>query len=195
VALNERFASLGQSCAEYLARLPGEPTIAPLRERIDETAAIIKENILPGTVHHFDAKMGQYLTGYLHGDAAKMGSLVLLDVAGARSNAVKKAAHELALHVVAAAPRFLSEESIPVEHRNAVIREFREESAGLGKPADLIERIVEGRWIKYVAATCLMRQKFFRDEQLTVSDWLATASEHANGTIAVSGIAYARTGE
>ena len=90
----------------------------------------------------------------------------------ARSEDFLDFAHEIALQIAAANPRWISEEEIPediLEHEKAITSEqFREE----GKPDHIIERILEGRMEKFKDENCLLRQEYIRDDEKTVEDLL-----------------------
>lgn len=85
-----------------------------------------------------------------------------------RSEGFRKLAHELALQIAAAAPRFIKETDIPeevLEHeRQIAAAKFREE----GKPEAIIPKIVEGSIEKFKNETVLVRQVYIRDDSMTV---------------------------
>jgi len=90
----------------------------------------------------------------------------------ARSEKFREFAHEIALQVAAAAPKWVKEDDIPED----VLSYEREKSQNWaleeGKPEKIIERIVEGRLNKYKEEVCLMRQTYIRDDDITIKDLL-----------------------
>jgi len=88
----------------------------------------------------------------------------------ARSEAFRKFAHEVALQIAAGEPKYIRVEDIPAE----VLEHEREKARTLalqeGKPEKVIERIVEGRLEKFYNDTCLLRQTYVRDENITLED-------------------------
>ena len=88
----------------------------------------------------------------------------------ARSEAFRKFAHEVALQIAAGEPKYIRIEDIPAD----VLEHEREKARTLaleeGKPEKVIERIVEGRLEKFYNDTCLLRQTYVRDENITVGD-------------------------
>jgi elongation factor Ts len=90
----------------------------------------------------------------------------------ARSEAFQDFAHEIALQIAAAAPRWISEEDVPeevLEHEKEIARKrYKEE----GKPDHIIDRIVDGVIDKFLDQKCLMRQEYIRDDELTVQQLL-----------------------
>ena len=88
----------------------------------------------------------------------------------ARSEAFLELAHEIALQIAANSPEFISDEDIPeetLEREREVARKRAEEE---GKPAEVIEKIVEGRVDKYREEVVLLRQSYIRDESTTIQD-------------------------
>jgi elongation factor Ts len=91
----------------------------------------------------------------------------------ARSETFRKFAHEVALQIAAAAPVYIRKEDVPaevLEHEREIARVRALEE---GKPAPMIERIVDGRIEKYYDEACLLRQPYIRDEQVTIEKLLA----------------------
>jgi elongation factor Ts len=91
----------------------------------------------------------------------------------ARSETFRKFAHEVALQIAAAAPVYIRKEDVPaevLEHEREIARVRALEE---GKPAPVIERIVDGRIEKYYDEACLLRQPYIRDEQITIEKLLA----------------------
>jgi elongation factor Ts len=83
----------------------------------------------------------------------------------ARSDEFREFAREVALHVAASAPRYISEEDIPEEDREQEMRIFREQAAGEGKPEDVQQKIAEGRMKKWLEEVVLLNQKHVNEEK------------------------------
>ena len=88
----------------------------------------------------------------------------------AREESFRRLAHELALQIAASAPAYIKEEDIPAEvierEKTIAANRAREE----GKPEAVLPRIVEGYLNKFKDEAVLMRQKYIRDESLTIQD-------------------------
>ena len=99
-----------------------------------------------------------------------------------RSEAFRTLAHELALQVAAMSPVYIRAEDIPadvLEHeRNIATARAHEE----GKPEAVIPKIVDGTLLKFKDEVVLLRQKYIRDESITVEQLVnqAVASLHEN---------------
>ena len=106
------------------------------------------------------------IASYLHG--ARIGVLV-------ESSASTDMARDVAMHVAAANPQFVGQDSIPVEfvEKEKAILIAQAESSG--KPAEIIEKMIQGRLNKFLAEVTLMGQPFIKDPDQTVAKLLAGA--------------------
>ena len=75
---------------------------------------------------------------------------------------------DLAMHIAASAPLYLSSEEIPAEERERVAAEFKEKALAEGKPAEMVDKITEGQINKYFAERCLLDQPFIKNPDQTV---------------------------
>jgi elongation factor Ts len=79
---------------------------------------------------------------------------------------------DLAMHIAAAAPQYTTREEVPaevVEREKAI---HREQLAAEGKPAEVVEKILEGKMNKFYEEIVLLDQKFVKDDELTVAQVL-----------------------
>ena len=90
----------------------------------------------------------------------------------ARSQAFRTFAHEVALQIAAAAPRYIRPEDIPAEVLENEKQKARARALEEGKAENVIDRIVEGRLAKFLDEACLLRQIYIRDENLTIEKLL-----------------------
>lgn len=111
---------------------------------------------------------------YSHGDG-RVGVMVEVNCETdfvARSDEFREFAHEVALQIAAAAPKWVKAEQIPenvIEHEKEIARaRYKEE----GKPDNIIEKILEGMVEKFKAESCLLNQGYIRDEDLTIQELL-----------------------
>jgi len=90
----------------------------------------------------------------------------------ARSETFRTFAHEIALQIAAAAPRYIRSEDIPEEVLEQERQKARSYALGEGKPEAVIDRIVAGRLEKFMDEVCLMRQPYIRDDSIVVEKLL-----------------------
>lgn len=90
----------------------------------------------------------------------------------ARSQEFRTFAHEIALQIAAAAPRYVSEQDIPEEVLETERQSARQYAIDEGKPEAVIERIVEGKLAKFKDDVSLLNQPYIRDDELKVEQLL-----------------------
>jgi elongation factor Ts len=107
------------------------------------------------------------VSSYIHA-GGKIGVLVEINSETdfvARNDQFQEFAREVALHVAAANPRYVSADDVPAEDREAELRVLREQAAGEGKPENVQEKIVEGRLAKWLEDVVLLNQTHVNEEK------------------------------
>ena len=112
------------------------------------------------------------LAVYLHG--TRIG--VLVDYAGGDEQLGK----DIAMHVAASKPLSVSKEEIPGDLLAKEREIYAAQAAESGKPANIVEKMVEGRIVKYLAEVTLLGQPFVKDPDLTVEKLLASKGARVN---------------
>lgn len=90
----------------------------------------------------------------------------------ARTEEFRRLAHDLALHIAFAAPRYISREQVPAEVVDEERRIYRAQALEEGKPENVVDRIVQGKLEKFYQSVCLLEQPFVKDEDRTVEQIL-----------------------
>ena len=93
----------------------------------------------------------------------------------ARTDDFKTLAHDLALHIAFAAPRYLTREDVPGEVVERERTKYRAQALEEGKPECIVDRIIEGRLEKFYQQVSLMEQPFVRDEEKTIQELITDA--------------------
>ena len=75
---------------------------------------------------------------------------------------------DIAMHIAASAPEFVSIDDVPAEARDKARVEFTEKAKADGKPENMIDKIVDGMLSKHFAERCLLEQPFVKDPDMTV---------------------------
>ncbi len=88
----------------------------------------------------------------------------------ARTEEFQALARDLAMQVVATRPQWVRREEVPASEQEKQRNAFREELADSGKPADIVEKIIEGKLDKYFKDVCLLEQPFIKDGGVSVGD-------------------------
>lgn len=81
----------------------------------------------------------------------------------AKTDDFKKLSYDLAMHIAAARPQYLSREEVPTEELDRERDILRQQNADSGKPANIVDKIVEGRIEKYYGEVALLDQDFIKD--------------------------------
>jgi elongation factor Ts len=133
----------------------------------------IGENIQIRRLKTFDKDKNHSIGVYSH-----LGGKIVTVVEITGSADEEALAKEIAMHVAAAAPEYLSPETVPAE----VIAHEKEIVKGQiqGKPDNIIDKIVEGKINAYYDANCLVKQKYIKDDSITITD-LVNARGKSNG--------------
>jgi elongation factor Ts len=79
---------------------------------------------------------------------------------------------DLAMHIAASSPIYVSDGEIPTEEKERVTTEFREKAMADGKKAEMVDKIIEGQIKKYFAERCLLDQPFIKNPDQTVGDYV-----------------------
>lgn len=90
----------------------------------------------------------------------------------ARNEAFKAFAHDIAMHIAAAGPLYVSTEDIPAEVVAVERRMFEEETRALDKPAHLIPQIVEGKVKSHFEAISLLTQPYVKNPDKTIGEYV-----------------------
>jgi elongation factor Ts len=114
---------------------------------------------------------------YLHDD--RIGVLVEVNCETdfvARNEKFTTLVKDLAMHIAASAPEYLSEETIPEAEKTEKSAEFSEKAKAEGKPEAMLSNIVDGMVKKYYAERCLMSQPFIKNPDQTVGELVQEAN-------------------
>jgi elongation factor Ts len=90
----------------------------------------------------------------------------------ARNEIFTNLVKDVAMHIAASAPEYVSSDDIPAEARDAKKQELLASDALAGKPAEMAGQIVEGQLKKYFAERCLLDQPFIKNPDQTVGDYV-----------------------
>jgi elongation factor Ts len=90
----------------------------------------------------------------------------------ARNDIFVNLVKDVAMHVAASAPQYVSEDEIPANERERAAAEFREKALGEGRKAEMVDKIVEGQLKKYFAERCLLDQPFIKNPDQTVGEYV-----------------------
>ncbi|MCT4612364.1 MAG: translation elongation factor Ts [Clostridia bacterium] len=184
VAKNEDFVNFVADVAEKANKMESNDVEAFLNsdwdgktvsEVLTSKIAVIGENL---SIRRFENVTSEgVLESYIHG-GGKIG--VLIEILNADNNdAVKEAAKNIAMQVAALNPKFISREDVDseyIEHERSILKE---QALQEGKPANIVDKMVEGRVQKLYKEVCLLEQAYVKDGDLTVKAYLESVASGA----------------
>lgn len=109
---------------------------------------------------------------YIHGEG-RIGVLVKLNCETdfvARTDKFKELAHQVAMHIAAFDPAYISRDNVPAEVIANEKDVYREVLQREGKPEEVMEKIMEGKLNKFFSEVCLLEQEFVLDDKKSVQD-------------------------
>jgi elongation factor Ts len=137
------------------------------------------------------------VASYIHA-GGKIGVLVEVNCESdfvARTDDFKGLVHDVAMHIAATDPRFIRKEDVTTEALEKEKDIYRDQAAKTGKPAPVIEKIVEGKMGKFYEEVCLYEQPFIKDQTITVAQLIATTIGKLGENISVRRFARFKVGD
>jgi len=128
------------------------------------------------------------VASYIHHNK-KLGAMVELQCETdfvARNEEFVTLANEIAMHVAAIDPLYLSPETVPANELEKQMQIFKDEMAAENKPDDIKAKIIEGKMNKWYSEVCLLKQSFFKDEDKTIEQHLGEKIAKIGEKIAVA---------
>lgn len=114
------------------------------------------------------------VSAYIH-MGGKIGVLVEVNCETdfvAKTEAFQEIGHDVALQIAAAAPKYVSISEVPAEEVEKEKEILRNQALNEGKPAQIIEKMVEGRVKKFYQDVCLLEQPFVKDPSMTIQQYI-----------------------
>ena len=137
------------------------------------------------------------VASYIHA-GGKIGVLVEVNCESdfvARTDDFKGLVHDIAMHIAASDPKFIRKEDVSADAFEKEKDIYRAQAAQTGKPATVIEMIVEGKMGKFYEEVCLYEQPFIKDQTMTVSQLIATVIGKLGENISVKRFARFKVGD
>ena len=184
VAKGDQYLEFVAGVADYVLANDVADIDALVAAKNDETIAAtakIGEKIAIRRFAKYTCDNG-VIESYIH-MGGKVG--VLVEVEGCTCDGAKELAHDVALQIAAAKPLYLNAEEVPaevLEHEKEILRA---QALNEGKPAQIIDRMVEGRVKKYYEEACLLNQAFVKDPSLTIEKLVKSVGDKMGKTLSI----------
>lgn len=137
------------------------------------------------------------VTSYIHA-GGKIGVLLEVNCESdfvARTTEFQNLVHDVAMHIAAVDPKFVRKEDVTPEAFEREKDIYRAQAAQTGKPANVIERIVEGKMSKFYEEVCLYEQPFIKEQSMSIQQLIAGVIGKLGENISVRRFARFKVGE
>jgi elongation factor Ts len=170
VASSDGFKAEAQALAD-LVLAHGEGAVEQRATQLEDLKITLKEKIELGDVVRMDAAPGNVLDTYLHIQGGRGVNATMVEVAGGS----KELAHDIAVHIAFARPRYLSRNDVPTDVVEKERQTLETLSRNEGKPEAALPKIVEGRMNGFYKEVALLDQPYARDDKQSITQLLGSA--------------------
>ncbi len=190
VARGDQFTAFANSVSQLvLDKNPADVAAleAVLGDELQNQIAIIGENMTLGAFARYDVAATSAVGVYVHANN-KLG--VMVEIAcgkaeSATSEAVTALAKNVAMQIAAANPIAVDPSTLDADVIEREREVYRQKATEEGKPANILEKIVEGAVKKYYKEVCLLEQPFIRDDKKTIADVVREAGKEVGDEVKV----------
>jgi elongation factor Ts len=137
------------------------------------------------------------VASYIHA-GGKIGVLVEVNCESdfvARTDDFKDLIKDIAMHIAASDPKFVRKEDVTPEAYEKEKEIYRAQAASSGKPANVVEKIVEGKMAKFYEEVCLMDQPFVKEPGINIHQLIASKIGKLGENISVRRFARFKVGD
>ena len=171
VAASEQFKAEAATLAALVVA-KGTAAVAERSAILDDLKITLKEKIELGDVVRIEAAAGNTIDSYVHLQGGRGVNAVLVEMSGAGS----ELAHDVAVHIAFARPKYLKRDDVPadvVAHERATLETITRNE---GKPEAAIVKVVEGRIQGFYKDVCLLDQPYAKDDKVSIAQLIGSAS-------------------
>ena len=187
--LREKSGAGMMDCKEALAECDGD---------VDKAIDFLRKKGLATAQKRADRAMSEgTIQSYIH-MGGKLGVLVEVNCETdfvAKTDDFKEFAKNIAMHIAASSPVGIKPEDVPEE---AVAREreiYRAQALEMGKPEQVVDKIVDGKISKFFKESCLMNQPYVKNPEISIADYLNEVIAKTGENITIKRFARFQTGE
>lgn len=149
-----------------------EAAAAERSAQLDDLKITLKEKIELGDVVRFEASPGNIIGSYLHLQGGRGVNGVLVEMSAAEASL----AHDIAVHVAFARPRYVRKDDVPADVVAAERATLEVVTRNEGKPEAAIGKIVDGRIQGFVKEVALLEQPYAKDDKKSIAQVIGSAS-------------------
>ena len=205
VAKNEAFRSFVEAAAKqaagseadsmdaYFAQGWCEDSSITVRDALNQKIAVIGENLNIRRFQRFNRTEAGALVAYVHG-GGRVAVLLHLQCA-TENDLLMETGKNVCMQIAAMGPKFVSRDKVPQDFIEKEREILTQQALNEGKPANIAEKMVEGRLAKALRDFCLLEQEYVKDGDLTVAKYLEGAGKEMGAPISVVDFVRYETGE
>lgn len=164
VAGSEQFIAEAEALAD-LVIAKGEAAVSERNQQLEDLKILLKEKIDLGDIVRFEAASGNVLDMYSHIQGGRGVNGVIVEMAGA----TQELAHDIAVHIAFARPKYLKKDDVPADVIAAERATLETVTRNEGKPEAAIGKIVDGRVQGFFKDICLLEQPYAKDDKQSVA--------------------------
>ncbi len=165
---------------------------------MDEAVVVLRKRGMASAAKKASRSTSEGAVGtYIHA-GGKIGVMVEVNCESdfvARTDDFQELLKDIAMHIAATDPRYVRREDVTAEDMEREKEIYRAQAAATGKPAQVVEKIVEGKMSKFYEEVCLLDQPFIKEQSVTIKDMIATKIGKLGENIAVSRFSRFKVGD
>ena len=164
VAGSDQFIAEAEALAD-LVIAKGEAAVSERNQQLEDLKILLKEKIDLGDIVRFEAASGNVLDMYSHIQGGRGVNGVIVEMAGAS----QELAHDIAVHIAFARPKYLKKDDVPADVIAAERATLETVTRNEGKPEAAIAKIVDGRVQGFFKDIALLEQPYAKDDKQSVA--------------------------
>ncbi|WP_263419642.1 translation elongation factor Ts [Terriglobus albidus] len=165
---------------------------------MEEAFVVLRKRGMASAAKKASRSTNEGLVGsYIHA-GGKIGVLLELNCESdfvARTDDFQELLKDIAMHIAATDPRYVGKEEVTAEDIEREKEIFRAQAAASGKPANIIEKMLEGKMSKFYEEVCLLEQPFIKEQSVTIAQLIAQKIGKLGENISVRRFARFKIGE
>lgn len=204
VARNEKFQDFVRTISDKATAVDSKEALMDVdlngksvKDTLTDMVATIGENMGVRRMEKLSVTDGA-VVGYVHNAVApnlgKIGVLVALESTGDKAK-LEALGKQIAMHVAAAFPQCLSADQADQDALERERNIIRETALAEGKPAEIVEKMLDGRMKKYLKEICLMDQIFVMDGETSIADLVKNAAGDVGAPVELKAYSRVQLGE
>lgn len=170
VASSDGFKAEADALASIVVE-KGEAAVSQRATQLEDLKILLKEKIELADVVRFEAASGNIIGSYSHLQGGRGINGVLIEMSGA----TEELAHDVAVHIAFARPKYLVKTDVPDSVVAAERATLEVVTRNEGKPEQAIAKIVEGRISGFFKDICLLEQPYAKDDKQSVAQIIGSA--------------------